>query len=66
MLADLIALLADLPDGVSQDSNAQRLASEISGGAGAQIGSRNDVCDTGAKGHAIHDMMAAKGVLRTI
>jgi hypothetical protein len=28
-LADLIALLADLPDGVSQDSNAERLASEI-------------------------------------
>jgi Helicase HerA, central domain len=28
-LKDLIALLADLPDGVSQDSNAQRLASEI-------------------------------------
>ena len=28
-LTDLIALLADLPDGVSQDSNAQRLAGEI-------------------------------------
>jgi hypothetical protein len=28
-LADLITLLADLPDGVSQDSNAQKLAGEI-------------------------------------
>jgi hypothetical protein len=28
-LTDLIALLADLPDGVSQDSNAQKLAGEI-------------------------------------
>jgi len=28
-LRDLIALLADLPDGVSQDSNASRLANEI-------------------------------------
>jgi hypothetical protein len=28
-LTDLIALLADLPDGVSQDSNAQKLAEEI-------------------------------------
>jgi Helicase HerA, central domain len=28
-LIDLIALLADLPDGVSQDSNAQKLAGEI-------------------------------------
>jgi hypothetical protein len=28
-LTDLIAMLADLPDGVSQDSNAQKLAGEI-------------------------------------